>query len=210
MRAFKAFNADMTCTMGRSRYQYAENAIFTEDKAQAHETGFHCAEYVLDCLRYYPEGSGTVICSVEALGDIDEDGRDTKVSCTVLKVGQRLTWEEVVLEAIKYLVKHPKFKDPQVKKEKGESSGAYCIVRGKSPRAAGVKGTVLGLIQEGSHGKVQSVAIYRVDGKEYKPGRYYGIDGKEVKSAEKSRLKEAAKAETHKRDKKPRCIEVRP
>lgn len=198
MRAFKAFNADMSCTLGKGKYQYAEGMTFTESKAQAHEYGFHCAEYILDCLKYYPENKDTVICPVEALGDIDEDGQDTKISCTILKVGQRLTWEEVVLEAIRYLIRHPKFRDPQIKTEEGKSSGAYCIVRGKSPAAAGAKGTILGMIQEDPHGKVQSVAIYKVNGKEIRPGRYYDIDGKEVKDVKKGGTEKIAKVKPHK------------
>ena len=209
MRAFKAFNADMTCTMGRGKYQYAENMTFTEPKAQAHETGFHCAEYILDCLNYYRESRDIVICPVEALGDIDEDGSDTKISCTILKVGRKLTWEEIVLEAIRYLIKHPKFRDPQINREKGESQGAYCIVRGKSPRAAGAEGTILGMIQENPRGKVQSIAIYKVDGKDIKPGRYYDIDGKEVKDAKKGGLKKTAKVEPHNKDRKPRSVKVK-
>lgn len=209
MRAFKAFNADMSCTHGKGRYQYAEGMTFTESKAQAHETGFHCAEYILDCLSYYPESRDMVICPVEALGDIDEDGQDTKISCTILKVGQKLTWEEVVLEAIRYLIKHPKFQDPQIKREKGESSGLYCIVRGESPIAAGAKGTILGMIQENSRGKVRSIAIYKVDGKEIKPGRYYNIDGKEVKDVKKGKLTKTAKTKPHYKDKKPCNIKVR-
>ena len=198
MRAFKAFNADMTCTLGKGKYQYAENMTFEEPKAQAQETGFHCAEYILDCLKYYSESRDIVICPVEALGDIDEDGSDTKISCTILKVGRKLMWEEIVLEAIKYLVNHPKFRDPQIHVEKGESKGMYCIVRGKCPRAAGAKGTVLGLIQENKKGKVKAIALYKVNGKEYKAGTYYDIDGKEVKDAEKGRSKKAAKAGDHK------------
>lgn len=209
MRAFKAFNADMSCTLGKGKYQYAENMTFTEPKAQAHEAGFHCAEYILDCLRYYPESWDIVICPVEALGDIDEDGQDTKISCTILKVGRKLTWEEVVLEAIRYLVKHPKFQDPQIKIEKGRSNDAFCIVRGKSPVAAGTKGTVLGMIQETAGGKVRAIAIYKVNGKEIRPGRYYDIDGKEVKNAKKGGVEKAAKVKPHEQDKKPRSRKVK-
>ena len=90
MRAFKAFRKNMTCTMGNGVYQYAENKTFTEDRAQAHESGFHCAEYILHCFNYYSAGKDTIVCPVEALGDIDEDGSDTKISCTVMKVGQKM------------------------------------------------------------------------------------------------------------------------
>ena len=208
MRAFKAFNADMSCTLGKGKYQYAENMTFTEPRAQARECGFHCAEYILDCLKYYSANRDIVICPVEALGDISEDGTDTKVSCTILKIGRRLTWENVVLEAIRYLVNHPKFEDPKIRRERGKSSDPYCIVRGKSPAAAGTKGTVLGMIQEGPRGKVKAIAIYKVNGREYKPGKYYDIDGKEVKDAEKDGTEKTTKVKPHDKNKKPRSHKV--
>lgn len=188
MRAFKAFNSDMSCTLGSGKYKYAENKTYTEDRAQAHEAGFHCAKYILDCFRYYPETKETIVCPVEALGDIDEDGTDTKISCTEMKVGSRLTHEEIVFEAIKYLAKHPKFLDiKNVREEQGQSKGIFCIVRGKDPKAAGSKGTVLGLIKEKARSKqIEAIAIYTVDGKKIKKGRYYDISGKEVKVAQKS------------------------
>ncbi len=188
MRAFKAFNKDMSCTLGQGRYQYAENTTYQEDKAQAHETGFHCAEYILDCFRYYTCTKDAVVCPVEALGDIDEDGNDTKISCTVMKIGTRLKPEEIVFEAIRYLAKHPKFKDiKNVHAEQGKSSDLYCIVRGKHPMAAGSKGTVLGLIKEKARSKnIEAIAIYTVDGKQIKENRYYDIAGEEVKGVEES------------------------
>lgn len=177
MRAFKAFHKDMTCTRGRGSYQYKENTVYREDKAQAHETGFHCAEYILDCYQYYPKDKDTIICPVEASGDIDEDGHDTKISCTVMAIGERLTREAIVFEAMKYLAKHPKFKDDDnIKTEKGKDS-FFCIVRGKDPVAAGTKGTVLGLMKEDSRRRITAMAIYKVNGKDIKAGKYYNIDG---------------------------------
>lgn len=184
MRAFKAFNKDMSCTLGNGRFKYAENTTYEESRAQAHETGFHCAEYILDCYRYYSCNRDTIVCPVEADGDIDEDGYDTKISCTRMTIGQRLTPEEIVFEAIKYLAKHPRFKDSKnIHAEKGSDSGLYCIVRGKNPVAAGGKGTVLGLIKERKRSKtIEALAIYTVDGKSFKNNQYYDIEGKEVKS----------------------------
>lgn len=184
MRAFKAFRKNMTCTMGNGVYQYAENKTFTEDRAQAHESGFHCAEYILHCFNYYSAGKDTIVCPVEALGDIDEDGSDTKISCTVMKVGQKMDPESIVFEALKYLAKHPKFEDEKnVSTETGYRHGMYSIVRGKNPKAAGDIGTVLGFLKEKPKSKqIEAMAIYTVDGKKFKKGRYYDITGKEVKT----------------------------
>lgn len=179
MRAYKAFNKDMTCTHGSGSYQYKENTIYTEERAQAHEAGFHCASYILDCFNYYPKSADTVICPVEALGDIDEDGNDTKISCTVMKIGKRLTAEQIVFEALLYLKNHPKFNDRNIHQDKGKDD-FFCIVRGRNPIASGSKGTVLGFIEENSRHEVTGLAIYKVGCEGIQPGRFYNLEGKEV------------------------------
>lgn len=184
MRAFKAFNKNMTCTHGSGSYQYKENTIYTEERAQAHEAGFHCASYILDCFNYYPKSADTVICPVEALGDIDEDGNDTKISCTVMKIGRRLTCEKIVCHALLYIQQHPQFHDAKnIHLNRGRDS-FFCIVRGKDPIASGTKGTVLGYIVENSKKEITALAVYKVDGKKLKPGRYYNVEGKEVEDAQ--------------------------
>ena len=185
MRAFKAFNKDMTCNRGRGSFQYRENTTYREDKAQAHETGFHCAEFILDCFRYYPAHKDTIVCPVEALGDIDEDGSDTKISCTVMQIGRRLTVEEIVFEAMKYIVRHPKYTSKDIESNNAIGRGLYCIVRGKDPRAAGAEGTVLGLIKEKKRSKeVEAIAVYTVGKGGIRQGRYYDINGEEVANEE--------------------------
>lgn len=183
MRAFKAFNKNMTCTLGKGTYQYEEGKTYREDKAQAHETGFHCASYILDCFSYYSKSSSTIVCPVEASGDIDEDGSNTKISCTVMTIGKRMSCEEIVFEAIRYIAKHPRFKDKHIHENKGRDE-YFCIVRGTNPIAAGSKGTVLGFIKENPRHIIQAVAIYKVNGRQYKAGRYYDINGEEVLNEE--------------------------
>ena len=183
MRAFKAFNKNMTCTHGSGSYQYKENSIYSTEMAQAHETGFHCAAYILDCYRYYPKSKDTIICPVEALGDIDEDGDDTKISCTVMKIGRRLTPEQIVFEALLYLKNHPKFNDRNIHQDAGKDD-FFCIVRGRNPIASGSKGTVLGFIEENSRHEVTGLAIYKVGCEGIQPGRYYDLEGKEVEDAQ--------------------------
>lgn len=184
MRAFKAFNKNMTCTLGKGSYQYQEGRTYREDKAQARSTGFHCVSFILDCYRYYEKSKDTIICPVEALGDIDEDGTDTKISCTVMKIGRRLTPERIVLEALLYLKEHPKFKDKNnIHQDKGKDN-FFCIVRGRNPIAAGTKDTVLGLIEEDPKHNITCIAIYKVGCDGIRPGRYYNLEGKEVEDAQ--------------------------
>lgn len=189
MRAFKAFNKDMTCTLGKGKYQYRIGGTYTEDRAQAHQTGFHAAEYVLDCLTYYNFNTCR-ICEVEATGDIDEDGDNTKIACTHLTVLRELSREEVILEAMRYLAHHPHFEDrTYVVRNRGKADKGIIIVRGAHPAAAGKSGDILGLMEE-RRGKLKAVAIYTVGHGDIEPGVYYDIDGKEVKKgAEKGRLK---------------------
>ncbi len=182
MRAFKAFNKNMTCTLGKGTFKYELGKTYTEDRAQAHNTGFHSAEYILDCLNYY-NLQNCRICEVEAAGDIDEDGDDTKIASTRITLIRELSREEIVLEAMKYLVRHPHFKDIKyVARNKGEARTGLIIVRGRRPLAAGKTGDILGLMEEGKGKKVSAVAIYTVGRGRIKAGRYYDIDGKEIES----------------------------
>ena len=192
MRAFKAFNKDMTCTQGKGKYQYRIGGTYSEDRAQAHQTGFHAAEYILDCLSYY-DFKSCRICEVEAAGDIDEDGINTKIACTNLTVLRELSREEVVLEAMRYLLRHPRFTDHKhVARDKGRAEKGLIIVRGKRPVAAGEEGDILGFMEE-AKGGLEAAAIYTVGRGDIRPGVYYDIDGREVKrSAEESRPKKIA------------------
>ena len=193
MKAFKAFHKNMTCTLGKGTFRYKIGETYTEDRAQAHQTGFHCAEYVLDCLSYY-RLDNCRICEVEAEGDIDEDGRDSKIACTKITIIRELSIEEIVFEAMKYQAKHPRFADNKhTFMKKAYGAGSFVIVRGKNPVAAGELGTVLGIIQEKQGSRVvKALGIYTIDGEEFKENTYYDVEGKEAGSAKKSRTKRSA------------------
>ena len=53
MKAYKGFNADMTCR----GFQYKEGETYHEDIAELCHKGFHACEYPLDVLAYYPPNS---------------------------------------------------------------------------------------------------------------------------------------------------------
>ena len=117
--AYKGFHKGLIC-MG---YQFVMGKNVTE-KANCRENGFHCAENPLDCLNYYPDIGNSEYCIVAAGGDLDEDGTDTKISCTELTILKRPTLKDFFLHVLVYMAVHPKGKGGQTFKWK----------KGKLPR----------------------------------------------------------------------------
>ena len=109
--AYKMFNKDLTCTMGRGTYQYRPGVWLEEKEANCVRNGFHCAKNPLDCLSYYGNWDNSQCWLVEIGGDIDEDARDSKVACTRIRLVKRLDLTEFVLEAGKYIISHPELED---------------------------------------------------------------------------------------------------
>lgn len=180
--AYKGFNPDLTCTSGGHTFQYKIGVWNEEPEANCRENGFHCAENPLDCLDYYRDWDKSVYYVVIADGDIDEDGTDTKISCTRMKLLHQLSLEEFVAAGLKYIYDHPKRKNnSRVKIDTGKATERFTIVRGKGPIAKGEQGTVLGFAKESPDGQsIAEIGLYVVDGKEILPDTWYDIYGKEA------------------------------
>lgn len=74
VRGYKAFNKNMTCTLGRGVYQYEVGKTYEESGlATARRTGFHFCLSLEDVFRFYKKGE-CIVCEVLALGDIEGDG----------------------------------------------------------------------------------------------------------------------------------------
>lgn len=152
MRAVKAFGPGTVCRT----HQFTPGLNVT-DKANCRENGFHCAENPIDCMSYYSWDGKNEFWLVEAGGDIDEDGCDSKISCTQLTLIQRLTLREYAVESAKYMIRHPErdwktreYGSIRVMKDRGETSGcgeSAVIVYGEHPEAVGKQGDTLILIQ---------------------------------------------------------------
>lgn len=173
MIAYKGFNKGLTCR----GYQFQMGLNVTE-KAKAAGYGFHCAEDPLDCLSYY----GNMECAdyyiVDAGGDVNEDGNDTKIACTELTIIKQLTKEEFVMHALAYLVDHAKREwNCLVRKNKGSvTRHGFVIVRGENPVAKGSKGDILAFAKELPDGSITEVAMVTVDGKSIRPGKWYSME----------------------------------
>ena len=100
MKAYKGFNADMTCR----DFQYKEGETFETPKAEVCECGFHACLNPIDCFGYYGPGAKSVYHEVELDGQIDtrSDG-DTKVSATKIKIGARLSIAGLVKAAFDFV-----------------------------------------------------------------------------------------------------------
>ena len=191
MIAYKGFRGNLTCTLGKGTMQYDPGDTIREERSKAARTGMHCAEYVLDCLSYYPLGQGNRYFEVEASGSIDEDGSDTKIACTEMTLVKELSIKEIAFRAMAYMVDHPQREwekkgtllDVSKEEAVGAGKGSIAIARGKDPRVKGKTGTVAGLLVENEDGEIENARYFVIDGKERKPDVWYRITGPEKEAA---------------------------
>ena len=141
--AYKGFDLDLSCTSRGNRFQYVLGQWNEEPEANCGKNGFHCAENPLDCLTYYPNIEQSEYCLVDASGDVDEDGDDSKIACTELAIVKKLKRDEFFLHALAYMVDHPGREwNSLVQKDKGCTQQGFAIVRGADPVAMGKKGDI--------------------------------------------------------------------
>ena len=177
MIAYKGFAPGLVCV----GYQF-QMGLNVTDAANCAHNGFHCAEDPLDCLTYYSDMAHSEYCLVNAGGDVDEDGRGSKISCTELAILKRLDREEFFLHALAYMMDHPGRKcSSHVTKGRGEAEkNGYVVVRGADPVARGKKNSILAFVKEGPDGKtITQVTLACVDGKRARPNVWYDADLKE-------------------------------
>lgn len=177
--AYKAFDKDLKCR----GYQFKLNEWNTEEYAQCVESGLHCATNPLDCLTYYSNFETSRLFIVACAGDIHEDGSDSKVSCTKMKLLKELNLIEFVAVSMQYILDHPKLKmNNKVYTDfnNGQINNGFVIVRGKNPKAKAPVGSVVGLIQENENNiEIKKMKIFKIDGTKYKENVIYDISERE-------------------------------
>lgn len=177
MIAYKGFNPGLICR----GYQF-QMGLNTTDKANCARNGFHCAENPLDCLTYYPNMGQSEYYLVDAGGDVDEDGCDSRISCTELTILKKLDREEFFLHALAYMMDHPGRKcSSRVMRDIGAvGKNDFVLVRGANPLAKGGRNSILAFAkEEPGSGKIVQVTLTCVDGKRAKPNAWYDADLKE-------------------------------
>lgn len=182
MIVFKGFTEDLTANCGKGIYQYEEGKTYTEEKSKTRTTGFHCAEYILDCMTWYKMDGKNRFFAVDAAGSIDEEEGCSMVVCTQITLLKELSVKEIAGYAMMYIVKHPlrswekQIENIEVLKNKAESTkkNGIAIARGAHPRVKGVKGSVLGLILESEQGTILQAKLFEA-GKEGKADTWYTL-----------------------------------
>ena len=120
MKAYKAFNKDMTCR----DFKYAEGETYAlpeGEEAKLCENGFHACERPVDVLDYY-NAADSVIHEVE-VDDVDPEREgNTKLAARKIRIGARLNVGQLVQATFEYNRVHctEEHTDP-----KQASAGAY-------------------------------------------------------------------------------------
>lgn len=181
MLAYKAFSRDLTARIGSGHFQFEPGKTYEEQECKCANNGFHCTENPLDVLDYYNSMNDRYFI-VEAAGDINQDGIDSRISCTRLTIKKEITRIQLAALACEYMRKYPERETGSryVLKDRGRAikEGDFIIVRGKHPRTAGVKGSYLFLVQEKKTSKeIAGIYAIEIDGEEYKEKTWYGLRG---------------------------------
>ncbi len=93
---YKVFSPDFKC----KDFQYAENSEYKmEGSISICSRGFHFCIKAAHCFSYYDFNSNNIVCEVEALGETQTHSEDSKVVTNHIKIGRRLTWQEVLVAA---------------------------------------------------------------------------------------------------------------
>ena len=190
MKAYKGFNADMTCR----GFQYKEGETYHEDIADLCHKGFHACERPLDVLAYYSPNS-SVYHEVE-LDDVSEQREeDSKVCAKFIKIRAKVDIATLVKATVDYTVsKCDPAKSQHAKKDDGAASAtgdrgaasatglrgaasaghktAIAVAWGPSGRAKGVLGAHI-VCAEWEDDKLIGAKMARVDGDKIKADTYY-------------------------------------
>ena len=184
MLAYKGFNSKLQATMGKGIFQFETGRTYEEPECKCATNGYHCAENPLCALRYY-SGMDSRYFIVDAGGDINQDGYGSRISCTKLTLLKEISRIKLAVHACLYMQKYPErdTESSYVQEDTGRccAKGDFIIVRGKSPRAAGVEGSWLFLLKEAKDSKaVEGVYPVYIDGEEYQADTWYGLRGGKV------------------------------
>ena len=180
--AYKMFNKDLTCNMGRGSFQYKPGQWYEEPESNCRRNGFHCAKNPLDCLNYYRNWDASSCWLVEIDGTVDEDDIDSKVSATRIRLVREMDLLTFVAAAGSYIMDHPQLPNSGwVAVEAGEANGNHFVVcRGKNPRARGRDGDILCILREEKDSpEIERAWIARI-GEGFRPGVWYDVEGRAV------------------------------
>ena len=174
MKGYKAFKKGLICDpTGNKPFQFAENTVFEERKAEVCKSGFHFCAEPMDVLNYYPPESE--FAEVEALDDVKTDD-SVKYVTKKIRIGAKISLKDLISAQV----------DIDFAKAKEDGSERYAqgdyghaVAQGYKGHAAaqGYKGHAAA---QGNYGHAAAQGNYghaEVDGKEAIAAAF-GINGK--------------------------------
>ena len=125
MKAYKGFTKEMKCR----DFQYEEGGEYEQcGEIKCCENGFHACESPLDCFSYYSPAD-SVYHEVELDGKIskEENGEDTKVAASKIKIGAKINIADIVKAQFDYVKEKtiPSNKHYTTAKRKANSATGY-------------------------------------------------------------------------------------
>lgn len=183
MIVYKGFNEELQATCGKGTFQYEVGKTYKEERSKTRSTGFHAAEYILDCLQWYPIDGKNRFFRCEARGSIDEEDQCSMVVSTELTLVAELNLTEIAKAAMEYMIVHPKRKwevirsGVCVKKDQAQAAGQdkIAIARGIHPEVWGDLGARIGMIVEDEKGRQVAAGLKIVDGSKIKAFQKYTL-----------------------------------
>lgn len=94
MKGYKAFEKGLICDpTGNKPFQFAENTVFEERKAEVCKSGFHFCAEPMDVLNYYPPESE--FAEVEALDHVKTDD-SVKYVTKKIRIGAKISLKDLI------------------------------------------------------------------------------------------------------------------
>ena len=189
MFAYKGFNKNLECTMGKGVFKYEIGKWYKEDSAHCCKDGFHATDNPLDVLAYYNKPDDRYFI-VELAGNVDEDAVNSRISAPEIRLCKEITRAELYGRGVMWMINHQHAPNASViKKDKGNCDGnGYLVVRGTNPVAKGKRNDTLFLLKEDIDGNIIEASCFVV-GKDIEPNEY--IDTRGNKTYEKIRAVKA-------------------
>nr|DAW68191.1 MAG TPA: hypothetical protein [Caudoviricetes sp.] len=190
--AYKAMDKNMQC---RGK-QYEVGKTYYEDEADCCRAGMHACENPLDVLRYYKPDGKSRFFEVECSGDISrEDGKDSKLACTELKVTGEINLAKILKLGAEATIKRVNKKIEEAKDKSKTAAGDYsraealgedsiAVANGEHSKALGAMGCYLVLTEYDNDGSMICAKMSQVDGKTIKENVWYTLKNGEFVEAE--------------------------
>ena len=179
MRAYKAFNEDMTCR----GFQFKEGETYETENASLCNSGFHACEDVLDCLGYY-DPAHSVYHEVE-LEATDEKGDDSKRVGKRIRIGARLSIRNLVDAHIAYVKEHCT-NENNAKAGKPATAGFRGAATSRGTSSVGSNGIACargnGCMVRGGIGSILVIAEEKSDDYDIVSWKSVVVDGETIKA----------------------------